>query len=153
MIIATVMLTASSNCFMQTLTNADPNNSNIKGFLNCSTYFFQRGSSSLTENSLGPVNCRLSSGSLPQRPDLRSTLSLAATSSAPSHDASPVDNHIVSSPPFPPESCEPMLPSSISGSVSFLFLSYLLFTLYFILNSKSRTLHFFGSKPRCLSRG
>lgn len=49
---ATVILMASSNCFMQTETKAEPNNNRISGFLNCSKYFIHGGSSSFTENSL-----------------------------------------------------------------------------------------------------
>lgn len=64
MTIATVILIASSNCFIHTETSAEARRSNIKGFLNCSKYFFQGGSSSFTENSLylktiKVINCKI----------------------------------------------------------------------------------------------
>ena len=52
MMMARVMLAASSNCCMHTLTTADPSNKRIRGFLNCSRYFFHTGSSSLATSSL-----------------------------------------------------------------------------------------------------
>ena len=49
---ARVMEAASSNCLMATLTMAEQRSSRIRGFLNCSRYFFHTGSSSLPTSSL-----------------------------------------------------------------------------------------------------
>ena len=51
---AKVIEAASSNCCMNMLTRAEQSSRMMSGFLNCSRYFFQTGSSVLAWNSLKP---------------------------------------------------------------------------------------------------
>ena len=54
MTMARLMLAASSNCFMAMLPTAEARSSKMRGFLNCSRYFFHTGSASFTTSSLNP---------------------------------------------------------------------------------------------------
>lgn len=74
-----------------------PNSKRIKGFLNCSMYFFHTGSCSPTVKSLGPRRRIRASASRHDRPVLVGTRSLPATSSQARHAASLAVIHIVSS--------------------------------------------------------
>eukprot|EP01137_Pigoraptor_chileana_P032353 Opistho-2@21595 len=77
---ATVMLTASSNCRITTLTMADASRSMMSGSLNCSMNFFQMGSLSVTSKSFSPCFSLRTPASTCARPRSGSTRCWCSTS-------------------------------------------------------------------------